>query len=340
MDFSKDSRPKKAIARSIAVQKHDGKVSECALFLPSKNCECIKEALKTGLVDKNTYIVAVEKNLSYLPSIVSFLSENFNDFEINAHCGSDILEKRTRIEEIEEMDIFDYPFDSGVYFFDYAFFDFCGQITDKMAIWMMDNFNEELFKIGAHICFTNEVAFRKNRLFERYDNLHNNGGIVDICSKLKISLENTDLSNGLSCSKKVEMYFANTYNEKDMFTIWAIHAALWQIKLEAIDFYHYADTIPMFFSHFKIKGFNSRKSGYGFEAMLFLNELLRELRWTENYQSRYWIRPSADELRAVKSPKMIEAGKKAAETRKKNNNHLKGREAALKAWETRRKNGN
>jgi hypothetical protein len=55
------NREQKNLARTRALlHGKSNKPAKCALFLPSLECLCVKEALKLGVIDKNTVLLFIE----------------------------------------------------------------------------------------------------------------------------------------------------------------------------------------------------------------------------------------------------------------------------------------
>ena len=113
---------KRVIRQELFKIKKNKRVAKTALFLPSHSCHCIKEALKQGVVDKNTYIVAVERDRELIDRIRTTLDElGFVDYVV--------LHK-----DLEKVKTF--PIPSRV--FDFVYIDTCKGLTRPMQAWIKD----------------------------------------------------------------------------------------------------------------------------------------------------------------------------------------------------------
>jgi hypothetical protein len=113
------------------------------LCLPSKNCLDLKEMLAKGIIDSNTFVIAVERVKSISVTIQQFLNENFKDSYL--YTGNfydlpigDILQGKK---------------------IDATFADFCGNFTFEIQSWLFSN--NKHFAENSHVMFTFKTVNRK-----------------------------------------------------------------------------------------------------------------------------------------------------------------------------------
>ena len=77
------NRKYKNAARTMAMTPDKGQnIAKLALMMPGKDCLCVREGLKTGLFDKDTFILAVEKDRNIALSIQRQLAKLNLKFEV------------------------------------------------------------------------------------------------------------------------------------------------------------------------------------------------------------------------------------------------------------------
>jgi hypothetical protein len=145
----------KRAMRHFALEKTGKNPAKHYLCLPSDTLLDIKEGLETGVIDKNTLIIAVEKDMGKIPAIKKQLSKIFPDYYLFPN-------QFYRLDLSDCGDI------------DFANIDLCGQLDKKIAKWLlkMDKFTD-----GAKVCFTfslgrqiNELMYHEREL-PRYDHI-------------------------------------------------------------------------------------------------------------------------------------------------------------------------
>jgi len=154
------NRKYKNAARTMAMTPDKGQnIAKLALMMPGKDCLCVREGLKTGLFDKDTFILAVEKDRNIALSIQRQLAKLNLKFEV-LNC---------QLHEI-------YWWTDGIAPWlalsgnscnlggkiDFAFLDFCGEIKKQNAYWLRENMHR--FAHDATIAFTTCLMNRNNHL--------------------------------------------------------------------------------------------------------------------------------------------------------------------------------
>jgi len=143
--------PEKICMRSKALRIHNKRSAvKTAVFFPSRHCYDLKEALRLGIIDKNTFVVAIERDPEIAQTIFSFMQDNNMSghvFRGNAYdCPlAEILGNRK---------------------IGYAFFDFCGDLCSNLAQWLMDIFADGLFTPAANVAFTFSLGARRCKLMK------------------------------------------------------------------------------------------------------------------------------------------------------------------------------
>jgi hypothetical protein len=133
----------------ITALEHTGRASKVAIMLPSYSAKCLIKGLKNGKFNRKTFIIAVEKNYRYAKKLENFLKKNFNNYYLH----------RSPIEILKLDEVLD---GKKV---DYAFFDFCGNLTNRIAYWLHSNARH--FKTNAQVVFTFR-AIDRIKQFERF----------------------------------------------------------------------------------------------------------------------------------------------------------------------------
>jgi hypothetical protein len=134
--------PNKNNTRSYAVS-FMGKLYRVVLFFPSHSCIDVKQALKNKIIDKYTFIIVVEKNISYLKEIKETFAQ-LGLINVCYHLGqADTLDLATVLNGRK---------------IDYMFFDVCGNLTHKIANWF--NLYQNYFEDNCRLFLTFSMAFR------------------------------------------------------------------------------------------------------------------------------------------------------------------------------------
>lgn len=138
-------RPNKDVCRSWLINNHFNETpAKVALFLPSSELLCIKAALEAGRINSSTRIIAIERNEEIAGQIRQFLHANFKQYYIhtdNAHT-LDLKDVTNKFGKI-----------------DYAYFDFCGPLSDSLVCWLWYHCIEGgVFNSNAKLAFTFSVG--------------------------------------------------------------------------------------------------------------------------------------------------------------------------------------
>ena len=157
--------------RNIALE-HKGEAVKVGFGMPSFSCKCIKKGLENGKFNKDTFMIVVEYNAEYIKPIHNFMRKHFNDYYI--HKGS--------IETLELDKVLDGKK------IDYAFFDFCGNLTQQIAYWLYRY--TDCFEIDAKLIFTFYAKIRKD-LFPKLIWKHTDNQILPkVADKLRYTVHN------------------------------------------------------------------------------------------------------------------------------------------------------
>ena len=163
--------------RDIALE-HTGKAVKTAIMFPSYSKKCVIEGLKNGKFDSNTFMIAVEKEAKYIETIHNFMRKHFKNYYI--HKGP--LETLNLDKVLFTGSIFD---EKKI---DYAFFDFCGNLTHKIAYWL--NKYTHCFKTNAKVVFTFYAKNRKKK-FEKLIWKHTDKEVLpEVAEKLRYTVHN------------------------------------------------------------------------------------------------------------------------------------------------------
>jgi hypothetical protein len=137
----------KGFMRTLAVDV--GYAAKVYLTLPSDELRDILQALELGTINRNTFVIAVEKDKRKASTIAKKLAKLFRRFHV--HNGQLHTLPLAEILNGQQIDL--------------AFFDLCGQITPQVAKWLQSLTGEE-FATGAVVSYTFNKGYRHNRLIE------------------------------------------------------------------------------------------------------------------------------------------------------------------------------
>lgn len=138
--------PQKDMTRQIAILSTASKF-RTALMLPSHSCLCLKAGLKSGTFDRETFILAVERDSSICQKIEKFLKDNFTNYIVyNGELHTLDLGKALKGKKL-----------------DFAFLDTCGTFSPQIVRWLRDN--ESHFEEQAKVSMTFCATFRSNGVF-------------------------------------------------------------------------------------------------------------------------------------------------------------------------------
>lgn len=129
----------KNIARKMAINHCQG-TSKVALFLPGAKQKCLKLALKQGAINRKTILICFEEDKEVADIIEKFLKENFDKSYLFRQRVENVnLPSFLRQEKLPKID--------------YAFLDYCGNLTYEVAWWIANHFCQSC-ENGAKIAFT------------------------------------------------------------------------------------------------------------------------------------------------------------------------------------------
>ena len=111
--------------------------AKTALMIPSHTCLCVEEALKQGVIDKNTLILAIEKD----PEISLAMVDKLVQLGVNYQL---IHKDLCNIRDFSEY---------GVDVFDFVYLDTCCHLSPRMQEWI-ENVLPTCTNIHSQVAFT------------------------------------------------------------------------------------------------------------------------------------------------------------------------------------------
>ena len=170
------NRKQKEFARTFVVSPDSGTRKQ-VLMLPSKTMECVREAESSGLFNKDTQCLCVERDL-----------ETFN---VMIQTSKPLISQIVPIHsDLHNVDL--------VGNYDYAFFDLNGPLTIDIANWMNVHFSKHI-DVGADIAFTFLYAYRNNHFIHELHNF-----VTQPC--MQPYLRETSIKCGGVADETVAMY--------------------------------------------------------------------------------------------------------------------------------------
>ena len=140
-----DRREKNRIRINQVILPQKRKSPKTILVFPAKGCLDLKEMLKSKVINKKTFVIAVEQHKETAKKIENFLKKHFDNYYMhNTVLVSLHLDKILKNRKI-----------------DLAFFDFCGFFNFEEQSWIYRNY--ESFKKNASIAFTFKTVDRFDR---------------------------------------------------------------------------------------------------------------------------------------------------------------------------------
>ena len=151
-------RPAKEQSYGILFPAAKKKVEECVILFPGENGKDYLAMKAMGLIDDNTFVFAVEKQVPHL--VRSFLCQNHQSLKFH------VIEKNfcDIVPEIDILPICSIPIGWG-------FFDICEAMTPENCFAAMNIINK-CFADKYRIIFTTSLSGRGSDLFRCYDLEH------------------------------------------------------------------------------------------------------------------------------------------------------------------------
>jgi len=305
MSRSNWDRTVKNGVRTIATRKISS-VARNALMVPGRQLKCIKEAMKNNLIKKNeTHLYLVEKDYRVAKIIADRLKSMGweKDYYSIYNCKFHLLELPKNMK------------------IDYAFLDLCGPIDGNIARWLHDN--QDKFYAYARIGMTFCAHVRVGRQFT--DEINDVLPITQKNSFMQILaqsdpnwlFETFGLINGnRNSTRKSQLCAWNGMKEIMQATWSSIYCALNKFNVSVTNSIKYKEPGPAIMMHYIEIKLSGSSKGTAQKRFDFISDLATEI-----------VRPSRN---------MKEAGRKAAETRRKNKQ--KRIAAGRKAAKTRARN--
>lgn len=140
-----------------------------AIFLPSGECLCVKLAMESGLINRRSFIVALERNPTMAKKIRQYFeSEGFKVVDGFEYEATVLPKNRVKGGTVVLYSSDTKPVDLRWVEFQYGFLDFCGE-PDAAKIGFIHRLN---FAPDADISFTFQTTYRNNNSrskFEKWD---------------------------------------------------------------------------------------------------------------------------------------------------------------------------
>jgi hypothetical protein len=213
-----ENRPYKSLMRIIVVT---APYTDVYLTLPSDELRDIYEALERKTINRNTFIIAIEKDATKAKKIDIQLKKLFKHYYL--HQGPLDTLDLNKVLNGKKIKL--------------AFFDLCGQITADVANWFI-RLNGDEFAENAQVSYTFHQSYRSNDLMqailpENFNALPPRGikiiRAVDLCPQVTLSQFNfknmMHAGKGLISHKLFKTLYALTgmISANYSFTINAIH---------------------------------------------------------------------------------------------------------------------
>jgi len=231
-------RNQKARCRSYAVEAMD-EPAKVALFLPSNTQLCIKEALETGVINRNTRIIAVEKDAQIAARIERYLDREFN-FPYLLHC-----------DELTNLHLADDP-DVQRYGIDLAYIDLCGNLKLSYAKWAVRQHG--VFNPGARVSWTFCARVRLNALLDQMSSTWASFTFGNTRARIERKLMQSTFTS-LGFYGWDGCHANDNAGRYDRATIEGVYGAMVaNYKVDIVHCIRYCDTSPMLFVNFHIVG--------------------------------------------------------------------------------------
>lgn len=300
-DHDKD-RPYKSLPRRLAWERVRG-VAKKVLLLPGRECLDIKEGLAMGKATVNTEFHLVERDPETAKVIWRECKKlGLKNFTI---LKGEMCRGRAWWNDIEKEHGGDFLTKMAEY--DLAFFDFCGEMTDKVFRFLMDfgvNGHSDWMKFSAKngvLAFTFSTVCRSNHFFCKHEENHD----------LHDATKGRNLQRFPSTRRGFKIPQANQVNiHLDLYkAAWNCDATLDALGTKGGD----------------LLDFITYKEEGRAKPMVFFTVDAEQLGASEEISNAAWyaldaMAPPKKQKKAVaeKSPAMVEAGKKAWHTRRLN----------------------
>lgn len=222
MNKSWSVREHKQTTREMA---SDFTYRKSALFMPSNEMRCVLTAMNSGMVDQNTRLVMVERDIK----VFDQLSEISRSLPCERHLIHDDLHNVKLPTKL-----------------DYAWIDLNGTLSPEVSIWIEIELSRNL-KPGAVVCFTQEYGWRNNSWMKQCHEHVMNAGDGFRRSYWDFRQHNNILGNPLI---SFPAFVVKTLLED------------WVVYVETP--YHYHDTIDMMFYRFLVHERNQNPVHYQF----------------------------------------------------------------------------
>lgn len=152
-----NNRLQKVDARNYALESVG--LRKSSLWLPGSGCLCIREAVKKGIVGRDSSVILVERSQSVIDLVKHYADNRLKNQNVVIHFG-----------ELSSLHL-----SSSL---DYAFIDFMGGLNHSIVEWMKGELSQNLLP-GATVCVTHSYGWRNNKFLDRVYAYCKSDGIVE-----------------------------------------------------------------------------------------------------------------------------------------------------------------
>ena len=266
----------KESARVFAVRSDKKTPAKTYLCLPGSGCKCVREALKQGTIDADTFVIAVERD----PETADLIETQLNSLVKDYHLHRDVVNTLDLKEVLQDRRI------------DFAFLDLCGSLDMKLAHWMYGL--KDVFTTNAVVAYTYSILGRNNKFITSAAG--NLDGTIFHCGHFTAvkQVKRTIRAIKKRINKQLRRTARFIYDSDNKYRIATITAA-WSLmnyrhSAQIICCEEYCDTTPMVMIKFQLSERDETKESHGnsnsWQAFWFLNAVSSELRKVESKKKK------------------------------------------------------
>jgi len=229
----------KEAARNLAVRSDKKTPAKVYLGLPGSGCKCVREALKQGTIDADTFVVAVERD----PATADLIETQLNGLVKDYHLHRDVVNTLDLKEVLQGRKI------------DFAFLDLCGSLDMKLAHWMYGL--KDVFTTDAVVAYTYSIQGRSNKFLSAV--VKDINGLVyypnyyfDTRSKIEMATKSVKkiVKKQLHRTARFIYDSNNKYRFATIAAAWALMSNNHNVEITRCE--EYCDTTPMVMVKFQL----------------------------------------------------------------------------------------
>jgi len=219
----------KEAARSLAVRSDKKNPAKVYLGLPGSGCKCVREALKQGTIDADTFVIAVERD----PETADLIETQLNGLVKDYHLHRDTITTLNIDTVLQDRKV------------DFAFLDFCGSLYNELAQWLVDQ--RHIFTDDAQVAFTFSICPRASSFMNKAKAIFKWFFTLDMC-EFKMLAKSVDKQ----LRRKARFIYGsdNGYRFATVASAYAILSLGYHVEITNCD--EYCDTSPMIMVKFRI----------------------------------------------------------------------------------------